>query len=121
MPWVVNECGRRGATGAEPCVLIFRVTWCSGVRNSLTVASHSGAHVFADPPARGLKAALAVRDVERMEADFDHAERAQDHRRVDMAHMGDPERLPCELADPDAQHDAAFVRAIAVQRERIIA
>src|ERR1700691_1465847 len=81
----------------------------------------SGADVFAEPLDRGLEAALAVRDIERVEADFDDAERAQDHRRVDVAHMGDEERLACEFADPDAQHHAAFLLAIALQRHRIVA
>ena len=78
-------------------------------------------HTFAEPLDRGLGAALAVRDIERIEADFDDAERAQDHRRVDVAHMGDPERLAGEFADPDAEHHAAFLLAVALQRSRIVA
>ncbi len=35
--------------------------------------------------------------------------------------MGDPERLTCEIANPDAEHHAAFLLAIALQRERIVA
>src|ERR1700722_5547187 len=83
--------------------------------------ARSGPHAFAEPFDRGLEATLAVRDIERIEADFDDAERAQDHRGVDMPHMGDAERLACEFADPDAQHHAAFLLAIALQRHRIVA
>src|SRR6266481_9625857 len=41
-------------------------------------------YTFAEPFDRGLKPALAVRYFERVEADFDDAERAQDHRGVDV-------------------------------------
>ena len=41
-----------------------------------------------------------MRDIERIEADLDDAERSQHHRGVDVAHMGDPERLALQLADP---------------------
>src|SRR5205085_3809919 len=61
----------------------------------------SRSYSFAEPFNRGLDAAPAVRDVERIETDFDDAERAQDHRRVDVSHMSDPERLALQVADPD--------------------
>ena len=54
-----------------------------------------------------------------LSADLDDAERAQNHRRIDMAHMGDAERLAGEVADPGAEHHAAFFLAVALQRGRI--
>ena len=49
------------------------------------------------------------------------AQRAQDHRRVDVAHVGDAERLAGELADALAQHHAAFLVAVGAQRLGIVA
>src|ERR1700675_3406035 len=72
----------------------------------------SRTHAFAEIFDRGFGSALAVGDIERIEGDFDDAERAQDHRGVDVAHMGDPERLSVEVADPGAQHHAAFFLAV---------
>src|SRR6266852_6550844 len=80
-----------------------------------------GTHTFAEPFDRSLNAAVAVRDLERLEADFDDTQGAQDHRGVDVSHMGDPKRLATELADPDPEHHAAFLLAIALQRQRIMA
>src|SRR6202171_3777828 len=77
----------------------------------LAMTVSSSTHPFAEPLDRGLKAALAVRDLERVEADFDDAQGAQDHRGVDVSHMGDPERLARKFADPDPEHDAAFLLA----------
>src|SRR6185437_7927713 len=71
----------------------------------------SGGYTFGEPVDRGLGATLTMWDIERAEADLDHAERAQDHRRVDVAHMGDPERLALQLADADAKHHAAVLLA----------
>src|ERR1700722_3829344 len=84
--------------------------WRSEARHSRP----SGVHAFAEPVDGGFGAALAVRDIERLQADFDHAQRAQDHRGVDVAHMGDPERLALQLANPGAEHDAAFFLAVAL-------
>ena len=58
---------------------------------------------------------------ERVEADLDDAERAQNHRRVDVAHMGDAKCLAGEVADAGAEHHAAFFLAVALQRRRIVA
>src|SRR6202035_1554238 len=77
-------------------------------------------HTFAEPVNRGFGAAAAVRDFERIERHFDHAKHAQDHRRVDMAHMGDAERLALKLADPDAEHHAAFFLGVAMQLGGIV-
>src|SRR3954468_5247906 len=68
---------------------------------------------------RGSGSALAVRNLKRVEANLDDTERAQDHRRIDMAHMGDAERLAGEVADTGAEHHAAFFLAVALQRGRI--
>ena len=51
---------------------------------------------------RRLGTALAMRNAECRERHLDHAQRAHQHRRVDMAHMGDAERLALELADTEA-------------------
>src|SRR6185369_11772592 len=56
-------------------------------------------HLLTQIRHRRLKPALAVRDLQRVEADLDHPERAEQHRRVDMAHMGDAEGLAGEVAD----------------------
>jgi hypothetical protein len=62
----------------------------------------SRAHAFAEPVDRGFGAAFAVGNIERVEADFDDAEGTEDHRRIDVAHVGDAEGLALQLADPDA-------------------
>src|SRR5256885_10432120 len=80
----------------------------------------SGAYTFTKPLDRGFSSALAMGNAERVQPDLDHAKRAQDHRRVDMAHMGDAERLTLQLADADAEHHAALFLAIAMQRDGIV-
>ena len=60
---------------------------------TIAVSGASRLHTFTQPLDRRLGAALAVGNAERIEADFDDAEGAQDHRRIDVAHMGDAERL----------------------------
>src|SRR5436190_9006906 len=80
----------------------------------------SRSYSFAEPFNRRLNAAPAVRDIERIETDFDDAERAQDHGGVDVAHMSDPERLALQVADPDAQHHSAFFLAVTMQRGRFV-
>ena len=77
-------------------------------------------YTFSQPFDRGFSPALAVRDFERVEADLDDAQRAQNHRRVDVSHMGDPEGLALQFTDPDAKHHAAFLLAIIMQRGRIV-
>src|SRR6516165_6420632 len=97
----------RNSTDANhftPCCFLARTN--AGGPKSLD--GRSGGHTFSEIIDGRLDAASAVRDAERVEADFDDAQRAEDHRRVDVAHMGDPGRLACEFADPDAEHDAAF-------------
>src|ERR1700732_4371357 len=86
-----------------------------------TKKASSSTHTFPQPFDCGLDAAFAVRNVERVEADFDDAEGAQNHRCVDVTHMGDPERLAGQFADADAEHHAAFLLAIAMQRHRVVA
>src|SRR6478672_11618443 len=78
-------------------------------------------HLLTQIRHRRLKPALAVRDLQRVEADLDHPERAEQHRRVDMAHMGDAEGLSGEIADAGAEHDAALLLAVALQDRRIMA
>src|SRR5262249_30937522 len=76
-------------------------------------------NIGAEPFDRGLRAALAVRYSQRFERDFDGAERAQDHRRIDVPHMRDAKRLARELAEADAEHDTAFLVAVVDQPARI--
>src|SRR4029077_20311515 len=103
-------------TAAMDCELRKAGTrWLANVKSAPL-----GGHTFSEKVDRRLDAASAVRDAERAQADFDDGKRAKDHRRVDEAHMGDPERLAREFADPDAKHDAAFFFAVALQRERIM-
>src|SRR5882757_3407720 len=83
--------------------------------------SRSCLHLFSQPVDRRLGAALAVRDAKSIEADLDHAQGAEHHRRVDMAHMGDADRLAGELADALAEDNAAFLVAVSAQRLRIVA
>ena len=47
-----------------------------------------------------------MRNLQRIQADFDNAQRAQDHGRVDVTHVGDAEGLAVQLADADAQRGA---------------
>ena len=75
-----------------------------------------GLHLLAQPVDRRLGAALAVRDAKSLEPDLDHAQRAQHHRRVDMAHVGDANSLAGEFADALAEDDAAFLVAERPQR-----
>jgi hypothetical protein len=49
--------------------------------------------LLAEPVDRGLRAALAVRDVQRGQGHFDDAEGAEDHWRIDVPHMSDAEGL----------------------------
>src|ERR1700745_1072159 len=103
-------------TAAMDCELRKAVTrWLANVKSAPLGGPPSSEKVD-----RRLDAASAVRDAERAQADFDDGKRAKDHRRVDVAHMGDPERLAREFADPDAEYDAAFVLAVALQRDRIM-
>ena len=76
-------------------------------------------HSFAEPIDRRFDAS-AVRDPERMQGHFDDPKGAEDHRSVDMSHMGDPERLARELADSDTKHETAFFLAVSLQRDGIV-
>src|SRR5260370_23702207 len=78
--------------------------------------SRSCFHLFSQPVDRRLGAALAVRDTESVEADLDHAQGAEHHRRVDMAHMGDADGLARELANALTEDNAAFLVAVGAQR-----
>src|SRR5262249_32634187 len=77
-------------------------------------------YTFAEKTDRGTRAAVAMRDFERIEAYLDRAERAQNHRCIDVAHMGDAEGLALQVADADAEHHAAFFLAIAMQPVRAV-
>src|SRR4051812_22252699 len=81
----------------------------------------SGADTFTEPFDGGLGSAFAMGDIEGIQPHLDDAKRTQDHRRVDMAHMGDAEGLALQIADANAEHHAAFFLAVAVQRHGIVA
>jgi hypothetical protein len=53
--------------------------------------------------ARGLNAALAVRDTERAEPGLNDAQRAEHHGRINMAHMGDVKRFAVHRPEPTAK------------------
>src|SRR5258708_9973585 len=108
-------CGGRSAMSVPTAIASLAMTTLDPFRSVLRT------HTFAEPFDRSLNAAVAVRDLERLEADFDDTQGAQNHRGVDVSHMGDPERLAAEFADPDPEHHAAFLLAIALQRQRIMA
>src|SRR5882724_12631051 len=74
--------------------------------------SRSSRNVVAEPFGGGEHAALAMGNPQRIEADLDDAEHAEDHRGVDVPHVSDPERLAGEGADAVAEHHAAFVAAV---------
>ena len=50
------------------------------------------------------------------EPHLDGAEDAEHHRRVDVAHVGDAERLARQLADAHAQDHAALLAAVVEER-----
>src|ERR1700723_4421688 len=85
-----------------------------------TAPKVSRRNVGAEIADRGLDAAFAMGNAERLKRDLDDAQRAQHHRRVDVAHMGDPERLAGQLADSDAEHHAAFLLAVTLQLGRVV-
>ncbi len=68
---------------------------CCGMRRS-------GRHGLRQELHRRLRAAPAVRHVQRRERHLHNAERAEDHRRVDVAHVRDPKRLAFVRAEPAA-------------------
>src|SRR6516164_4281208 len=74
-----------------------------------------GLHVIAQPVDRGLNAALAVRDTERAEPGLDDPQRAEHHRRINMAHMGNAKRFAVHRPEPAAKDHSAFAVAILAQ------
>src|SRR5688500_5775706 len=78
-------------------------------------------HLIAQPVDGGLRAALAVRDAERAQRHFDHAERAEDHRRIDVAHVRDTEGLAGEIADAVPQRHAAVLVTVGAEPLRVVA
>src|SRR6185295_7492175 len=78
-----------------------------------------GAHLTPEVVDGRLHATLAVRDVQRGQRHLHGAEHTEDHRRVDVAHVGDAERLAGEVADPHAEDHAALVPAVVGERARV--
>src|ERR1700716_3794400 len=110
------ETGRRVATMydklAANCPAFVKLAQsefgCVLMSPALGLINLSRTHILAEILDRGSDAALAMRDIQRGEAGLDDGERAEDHRCVDVSHMGDPERLVGEVADAEPEHDAAF-------------
>src|SRR5258708_353337 len=121
------ETGRRVATMydklAANCLAFVKLAQsefgCVLMSPALGLTNPLRTHILAEILDRGADTALAMRDIQRGEAGLDHAERAEDHRRVDVSHMGDAEGLVGEVADAEPEHDTAFVLAITPQRRRI--
>ena len=65
-----------------------------------------GAHLAAKVLDGGLETAASVRDAQRAERHLDRAEHAEHHGRVDVTHVGDPERAALQIANPSAEDDA---------------
>ena len=57
--------------------------------------------------------------LQRSERHLGGAERADHHRRVDVTHMRDAERLAGQAADADTQHDAAFLARVVANGFRV--
>ena len=55
-------------------------------------------------------------NTERAKPHFNGRERAQNHRRIDMPHMGDAEGAVGKVANADSKNDAAFLAAIGQKR-----
>src|SRR5262249_49780865 len=111
--WCAWPARRWNTTACRPTV------WSSWAARSRFEAL--GLHLGAQPVDRRLGAALGVRNLQRAERGLDHAQRAQYHRRVDVAHMGDAEGLARQVADAVAEDDAAFLVGIGSDRLRIVA
>src|SRR5262249_37165736 len=78
-----------------------------------------GAHLASEIFHGGLNAAASMRDVERGERHLDRAEHAEDHRRVDVAHVSDPEGAALKMADPPPEDDAALLATVVAERARL--
>jgi hypothetical protein len=61
------------------------------------------------PSDRRLNASRSMWDAHSFQRHFDHTERAKDHRRVNVPHAGDAERLARQLADAMAEHHPAIL------------
>src|ERR1700678_680400 len=121
-PATMSGEGRYGAR-SRPSLAPLSWRWASGWRASgfsrLAVVlrqrrvRRTGLRLYLlrQPVDRSLGAAPAVRDAESAEAHFDHAQGAEDHRRVDMTHVGDADGFAGELTDPVPEHHAAFLVA----------
>ena len=64
---------------------------------------------------RSLSATRTMWDAEGLEANFDDTESTQNHRCVDMAHVGDAKAFAVQVPNGDADHDAAFLATIGSQ------
>src|SRR5437016_4629344 len=73
-------------------------------------------HALCEELDRCLRAAAAMRNAERAKPHLDHAERAEDHRRIDVPHVRDAEALAFALPERAAKRDAAFLAAIVDER-----
>ena len=110
----VNEISRAGGRPArEHC--IYREILRTGAGQTL------GAHLASKIFHGGLDAAAPVRDAQRLERHLDRPEHAEHHRRVDVAHVRDPERAALQLTNPAAEDDAALLAAVVAERAGLVA
>src|SRR5262245_13084173 len=79
----------------------------------------SRVHSLAEPFDCSRNASPAVRDAQRIKTHLDDTEYAKHHRSIDMAHVGDAERLALHLSKPRPEYNAAFGAAVILQWERI--
>src|SRR4051794_20247749 len=99
----------------------FRTRSCSNGRKRLKSVSSKmdqalGSDAFTKVVYRRGHATFAVRNAKRLKAHFDDTQRAQDHWRVYVAHMGDTESFALQITDANPENDAAFLSAISEQR-----
>src|SRR3977135_4373482 len=101
-----------------PCRLAASYQGSISTKNTAPKSLRHGlrGHAFAKPFDCRFDASLAVRDAQRVQPDLADAESPQDPWGIDVAHRGNEKRLPGEIADADAENDAAFFLAIAMQR-----
>src|SRR3954467_64094 len=116
---LLRACSRASARGVPASLFGSSISISTKIEVPKSLGRRSGSDRLPKPFDSGFETALAMRDAQRIEADFDDAKRAEDHRRVDVPHMRDPERLALQVADSHAQHHAAFLLAVALQRRRL--
>src|SRR3974390_198626 len=77
-------------------------------------------YLLTEPVDCRLSAAAAMRNLQRGQCHLDDAEGSEDHWRIHVPHMRDAERLPGEITNAGAQHNAALLIAVGAQRVGVI-